>query len=242
MMRRQVWVNLVAVASLALAIGANTAIFSAWNAVMRHRLPVRGADRLVAVFTQAPSIPGVGYLGVSHLDFLDYANDPAVFGGAYEVRAVPVALGQRSRTQQVAAEVVSPTYFDVLGVAAAAGRVFHPADAPADGTGAVVVLSHDLFERQFGGDASVLGRRVTINGTGFTVLGVAPAGFRGTQTLAGADLWAPTTMHTALLPGATDKYFYARNAQFFQMVARLRPGVTFAAARAAVGVTGERLA
>ncbi|HXR98286.1 MAG TPA: ADOP family duplicated permease [Terriglobales bacterium] len=241
-MRRHPWLALVAIISLGLAISVNVAIFGVWNAVMRHRAPVSHPDRLVSVFTLAPTVPGTGYLGVSHLDFLDYAAEPAVFKDAYALRAIPVAVGRRSRTEQVAAELVSPSYFDVLGVPAGLGRVFHRADAPSDGTGALVVVSSKFFDNYFGGDRTVIGSTVEVNGAPFTVLGVAPPGFRGTGTLAGADLWAPMTMHAALLPGATEKYYAARNAQFFSMVARLRPGVSVEEARASVALTGERLA
>ncbi|MGH9393575.1 MAG: ABC transporter permease, partial [Terriglobales bacterium] len=115
--------SLVAVGSLALAIGANTAIFTAWSAVMQHRIAVQEPDRLVSIFTQAPSIPGLGYIPISHLDALDYARNPQVFSGTYEIRQAPVALVYGGRAEQAAAGVVSGNFFDVLGVAAASGRV-----------------------------------------------------------------------------------------------------------------------
>ncbi|MGH9393357.1 MAG: DUF389 domain-containing protein, partial [Terriglobales bacterium] len=118
----------------------------------------------------------------------------------------------------------------------------HAADAPADGTGALAVLNYRFFVSRFGGNPAILGARLSINGTGFTVIGVAPPGFDGTETLAAADLWAPITMHAALLPSAIDRFYNARNAQYFNMVGRLQPGVSAAQAAAAMGVTAAWLA
>ncbi|HXE30947.1 MAG TPA: ABC transporter permease [Terriglobales bacterium] len=241
-LRTNPFLGLVAVASLALAIGANTAIFTAWSAVMQHRIAVRQPERLVSIYTQAPSIPGLGYIGVSHLDALDYARNPQTFSGTYEIRQAPVAMVYGGRAEQATAGVVSGNFFDVLGVAPAMGRVFHAADTPADGTGALAVLNYRYFVSRFGGNPAVLGARISINGSGFTVIGVAPPDFNGTETLAAADFWAPVTMHAALLPSAIDRYYNARNAQYFNMVGRLRPGVSLDQAAAAVRVTAARLA
>lgn len=242
LMRQRPLLSLVAVLSLALAIGANTAVFSAWQAVMQSRLPVWQPDRLVAVFNQAPTVPGTGDMPVSHLDYLDYAAEPAIFSGSYALYQTPVALGTQGTAVQVTADVVSGSYFDVLGVRPALGAVFHASDTRADGSGALVVLSHDFFERHFAGRRAVVGSTLTLNHASFTVAGVAPAGFSGTNTLAAPDLWAPMSLHRVLLPGPRETYYMARNAQFFSVVARLQPGVTLAQARAAVRLTGERLA
>lgn len=240
-MRQHPLVSVVAVISLALAIGVNTALFSVWSAVMRHEVPVQNPAGLVEVYNLAPSIPGTGYMPLSHLDYLDYAREP-VFSGAYELYQTPVAIGTRGTAVQVIADVVSGSYFDVLGLRPALGSFFHADQTRADGAGALVVLSHDFFDRQFGGNRAILGTTVTLNGTNFTVLGIAPTGFSGTGTLESPALWAPMSMHRTLLPGSVEGYFMARNAQFFSVAGRLRPGVTFAQAVAAVRLTGQRLA
>ncbi|MGH9485111.1 MAG: ADOP family duplicated permease, partial [Terriglobales bacterium] len=241
-MRQNPFVSLVAIVSLALAIGANTAIFSVWYAVMQHKMPVHQPQRLVAVYNLAPSIPGLGYMPVSHLDYLEYAGESNVFSGAYALYQAPVALGTRGEATQVTADIVSGSYFDVLGVGAESGTVFHADQTQTDGAGALIVLSHDFFESHFNGNGSILGTTVSINGTGFTILGVAPAGFSGTGTLAAPDLWLPMSMHQTALPGSIAGDYMARNAQFFSVVARLRPGVSFPQARAAVQIAGQRLA
>lgn len=241
-LRQRLWLSLAAVLSLALAIGANTAIFSVWHAVMDEKMPVQQPERLVAVYNLAPTVPGTGYMPVSHLDFLDYAGMAQVFRGAYALRQGPVALGLRGHAVQVAADVVTGSYFDVLGVRAALGNVFHAAETRTDGSGALAVLSHSFFERHFGGNAGIVGSSVTLNGAPFTVIGVAPAGFGGTGTLQAPDLWAPMSMHRVLLTGPLATYYEARNAQFFSVVARLQPGVTLAEAQTAVRLMGERLA
>lgn len=241
-LRQRPWLSLAAVVSLALAIGANTAIFGVWQAVMAEKLPVEHPDRLVEVYNLAPTVPGTGYMRVSHLDFLDYAAEPGVFSGAYQLYQNPVSLGLPGQAVQVLADVVSGSYFDVLGVHAGRGRVFHASDTAVDGSGAWVVLSNDFFERRFGANPAVLGSSITLNHYAFTVIGVAPAGFSGTGVMQAPDLWAPASMHHVLLAGSRDAYYMARNAQFFDVVARLQPGVTVAAAAAAVRLEGERLA
>ncbi|TAN21927.1 MAG: FtsX-like permease family protein [Acidobacteria bacterium] len=241
-LRQRPWLSLAAVLSLALAIGANTAIFNVWRAVMEHPMPVLQPDRLAAVYNLAPTVPGTGFMPVSHLDFLDYAGEKQVFSGAYALRQEPVVLGLRGQAVQVTADVVTGSYFDVLGVRAALGNVFHSQQTRIEGTGALAVLSQDFFERHFRGNRGIVGTSVRLNGVPFMVLGVAPAGFGGTGTLQAPDLWAPMSMHRVLLTGALGTYFMARNAQFFSVVGRLRPGVTQAQAETAVRLEGERLA
>jgi putative ABC transport system permease protein len=236
------WLSLAAVLSLGLAMGGATAVFGVWHAVMRYQMPVRRPDRLVAVYNLAPTVPGTGYMRVSHLDFLDYADEKQVFSGAYALFQNPVALGLPGRSVRVIADVVSGGYFDILGVRAARGALFHAAQTGVDGAGALAVLSQDFFERQFGGNPAVLGTPILLNGSTFTVIGVAPAGFAGTGALQAPDLWAPMSMHAALLRGPVDSNYLARNAQFFGVVARLRPGATQEQARVAVRLMGERLA
>lgn len=231
-----------AVLSLALALGANLAIFTVWNAVMLRRLPVSHPDRLVGVFNLAPTVPGTGYMRVSHLDFLDYSANRRIFRDAYASRQFPAVLTQAAASSQVTVDTVSGNYFDVLGVGASQGRVFHSAETATDGAGALVVLSRGFFERQFGGNPGLIGSTIRLNATNFRVIGVAPAGFDGTDRLAGPDLWAPISMHRALFPSGLELGFAQRNAQFFSVVARLQPGVSVEQAAAAVEVTARRLA
>ncbi|MGH9488156.1 MAG: ADOP family duplicated permease [Terriglobales bacterium] len=235
------WVSLAAVVSLGLAVGACTAIFGVWQAVMDHKLAAREPGRLMEIYNLAPTVPGTGYMPVSHLDFLDYAREAVVFQGAYALYQSPVALGEHGRAVQVIADVVSGSYFDVLGVGAARGAVFHAGQTRVDGSGALVVLSQRFFGQHFGGNGRVIGSTIELNGAAFTVAGVAPAGFNGTGTLQAPDLWAPMSMHAVLLRGL-EPYYRMRNAQFFDVAARLRPGVTPAQAEAAVRLEGERLA
>lgn len=163
-MRQHPLVSSVAIISLALAIGANTAIFSVWHAVMREKLPVHQPQNLLVVYNLAPTIPGLGYMPVSRLDFVDYASETNAFSGAYALYQTPVALGTRGTATEVTADVVSGSYFDVLGVNAELGAVFHSDETAADGSGALAVLSHDFFERSFNGNRSVLGSTISING------------------------------------------------------------------------------
>lgn len=247
---RMLWKNpalsLIAIVSLALAIGANTAIFTVWNAVLLHGVPVHDPDRLVTLFTEdqgaANSVALGQYLGFSYLNYQDYAtNTSRVFSGLYASMGNAAALSYQGQTEQVNLSMVTGNYFQVLGVSAALGRVFTPEETATDGAGAMVVLSQGYFHRRFGGDRSIIGQMITLNGRSFMVAGVTPAGFDGTQTLGGPDLWAPTSMHDALLRGPLKPYFNERRPRLFNVVGRLQPGVTTTQALAALRITASQL-
>ncbi|HXR97115.1 MAG TPA: ABC transporter permease [Terriglobales bacterium] len=248
---RVLWKNpalsLIAILSLALAIGANTAIFTVYNAVLLHTVPVSDPSTVVQLFTQdkgANNNLGAGgnFLGVSYLNYLDYAKDTDVFSGLYAVGGVAPAMTYKDETEQIAAQIVTGNYFQVLGVPAAIGRTFTAQETAADGQGALIVFSHEFFERRFGGDRSLIGQLVSLNHHDFMVAGVAPAGFNGTATLGGPEAWVPMSMHDVLLTGPFKAFYNERRPRVFNAFGRLKPGVTLAQADAAVLVTSHQLA
>jgi predicted permease len=225
-----------AVLSLALGIGANTTIFTLLNGVLLAPLPVTRVSELVVVYTtdQANRMGALGsLLPMSHPNFKDFRqqNRYLLDVAAYSM-PLPVSLIATGEPQQGFAELVTATYFTVLGVQPAAGRFFRPDEDTVPGGDPVVVLSHGSWQRRFGGDRSIVGRTVSLNGTAFTVIGVAPQGFNGVNSLFSPDLWVPSMMYAQVLPGQMRSWMNERRALLFFVAARLKPGATIGQAEA----------
>src|SRR4051795_9949112 len=165
----------VAILSLALGIGANTAIFTLVDYVILRSLPVRAPEQL-AVLARNPEKPSPSFNYPDYVYIRDhnqcYSGVIASNGGS-NAMAFSVAGEKGTSAEVVAGAHVSGNYFEVLGVGAAIGRVFTPADNQTEGAHPYVILSYDLWQRRFGGDNQVLGRPITLNGARFTVVGVA---------------------------------------------------------------------
>jgi putative ABC transport system permease protein len=222
----------VAVLTLALGIGANTAIFSVVNAVLLRPLPVAEPSRLVTVFHFYPSLGNLE-AGMAVPTFVEMGERARSFSGVatqtgWGVNAAGEGGGEPER---LTGALVTGGYFSTLGVPAAVGRALLPADAEGDGQ-RVVVLSDGLWRRRYGADPGVVGRTLRLNGEAYEVVGVMPAGFRD---LFGADaeLWGPLTFVPAQME--------ARTSEFMSLVARLRPGVTPAEAGREMAAFAERL-
>jgi predicted permease len=226
----------VAVLSLALGIGANTTIFTLINAILLAPLPVERPSELVAAYTtdQVSSVGGLGgLLPVSYPNFKDFRqqNQYLLDMAAYSM-PTPVSLITTGEPQQGFAELVTGNYFSVLGVKPAMGRFFLPDEDTTPGGDAVVVVSYGSWQRRFGGNPSVVGRTVSLNGTTFTVIGVAPEGFNGVNSLFSPDMWAPSMMYGQVLPAQMRSWLDERRALFFFVTARLKPGATIGQAEA----------
>jgi len=228
----------VAVLTLALGIGANTAIFSVVNALFLRPLPVEDPARLVSVFTFDHNNPG--HLPSSTHNFRDLRDQSDVFSGVVAFGFLPVAISsQGEEPEQLPAFAVSGNYFDVLGVRMKLGRSFLPEEDSTPGGHPVAILSHTLWQRRFGGDPSIVGRTVSLNGRPFTVVGVGPEGFRGTFTLFGPELWVPFSMYDTLQPGTP--WYDSRRWRWLNIVARLKPGTSLEHARAATTTLARQL-
>ena len=188
-MRRDKAFTAIAVLTLALGIGANCVVFSFVDSVSMRPLPVRDSDGLVRLFsTDADSLQG----SMSYPDLRDFsaqAKDSIELTGA-ERRGSLLKLADR--TQELMTQVVSGNYFTLLGVNAQNGRVFTQTDSAAAGA-PVVVMSHNLWQREFHSDPSLVGRTLRLSGRAFILLGVAPKGFRGTDLLIDTDIWMPVS-------------------------------------------------
>jgi predicted permease len=231
-----------AVLSLALGIGANTTIFSLVNALLLNPLPVERPAELVAVQTVDENNPGVST--VSHPNYRDIRDNNDVFTGlaAYSFPNLVSMLTGNDEPEQVFAEFVTGNYFDVLGLEPALGRFFLPEEDATPGSHPVTVLGHGLWSRRFGNDSKVLGSIVRVNGRPFTVVGVAPEGYKGASVIFGPDLWIPTMMQEELAAAQFRDFVDDRRALFFNVFGRLRPGTSQEQASANVAVIMNALA
>src|ERR1051325_457569 len=184
----------VALASLALGIGVNTAVFSLFNAVLIRPVPVvREQERIV--WLRAPA---------SYPDYQDYREQSRSFDGMAAVSGTrEFSLAREGgEPELLRGELVTANYFDVLGVGASQGRTFVEDEGRTPSP--VVVLSRDLWRTRFGSDPSIVGRQISLNGLGFTVVGVAPEKFTGTEAGIVRQLWVPLSMEPVLDPRAAD--------------------------------------
>jgi predicted permease len=234
--------TLVAVLSLALGIGANTTIFSMVNAVFLNPLPVRAPERLVVAFTKDETNPNLGLSGMSFPNYEDYRDENQVFEGlAAWGFPVPTSMLSGREPEQVFIELATGNYFEVMGIEPAAGRFFSAEDDRAEGGSPVAVLSHKLWSRRFGRDPSVLSRPLTLNGTSFDVIGVAPEGFKGVNALFSPDVWVPMMMFRQVMPAQFHRWFESRRALFLTAGGRLKEGVGIPEAQAHLATLASAL-
>ena len=219
----------IAILTLALGIGANTAIFTVVNAVFFHPLPVKDPARLMEIFTvDQRKIFGSAsnVLPTSFPNGLDIQQRAQSFSGitVYESFAGAVSMTVNGQPNQYFAQLSSGNFFDVLGVHAQLGRTFRPEEDRGNGSGPVVVLSHGFWERTFAANPGVIGQSVLLNGQGFTIIGVTPKGFQGTAVIGGPDMFVPMSMHDQILTGFTKQLFNERRFLGFSAVGRLKDG------------------
>jgi putative ABC transport system permease protein len=228
----------IAILSLALGIGANTAIFSVVQQLLASPFPVEQPQQLVSVFTTDRRNPG--NLPMSHLNFKDLRAQNTAFSDMAAVAFTQVNyLGEGGAAEQLAVQVVSASYFDVLGAKPALGRSFRADEDAAPGSGPVAVISYGLWDRRFGKDASIVGKTLSLNRQPFTVVGVAGEGFNGTVIFGAPDLWVPMSMHDVVQPGFD--WYEQRRGLFLLPFGRLKPGVTLGQAQANLRTLGTRL-
>jgi predicted permease len=210
----------VAVLSLALGIGANTAIFSIVNVALLRPIPVRDPTRLASVFMTDQRNPG--NLPLSHLNYKDLRDQNEVFTEMTALTFAQVNWSQGNGSEQIPLQVVAGNYFSVLDAPIARGRAFHPEEDRQPTP--VIVLSHGFWERSLGSDALIVGKTLTLNRTSFTVVGVAARGFTGTVLGGNPSGWVPMAMHDVVQPGFN--WYEQRRGLFLFAFGRLRPDVT----------------
>jgi len=236
----------VAILSLALGVGVNTAMFSLVDALLFRPLPVTAPDTLVDVFSAGGD--GDEYATSSYPDFADLRAGNTVFSEmtGYSPIMAPLSLGDRSRV--ALGQVVTGNHFTMLGVQAQLGRLLTPEDDVA-GAERVVVLSDRMWRREYGGDPAILGRAITLRGLAYTVVGVAPPAFTGVVPLLTPELWLPI-VHveevepigiTNVVPGPGRTPLERRGYRWMFIKGRLAGGVSAAQAHANVALVGRQL-
>ena len=223
----------VAIASLALGIGANTAIFSLLDQVLLRLLPVKEPQRLV-LLTRHGDNYGSNWGGnaISWPMYDDFRHHNTVFTGMFCRFPYEASLGFNGKTERVSSELVSGTYFPVLGVGAAVGRTFTEDDDRAPNANPVAVLSFNFWKTRFASNPSVIGQSIVLNGHGYTIVGVAQSGFDGVELGQVTQVWVPVMMKEWMTPlwnGLKDRRWSWVNA-----FGRLKPGVSIEQAKASL--------
>ncbi len=234
--------TLVAVTILALGIGANTTIFSLVNAVLLRPLSgVKDPGQLVALVRTDEN--GRDLIVSSYPDYRDYRDRNTVFTGLLAHRTIPLSLSSGDFPERLWGAVVSGNYFSVLGIEAALGRGFLPEEDLAPSAHPVAVVSHGLWQRSFGSNPRIIGQTVSLNAHRFTIVGVAPADFKGTDLMEATDVWVPMMMQAQAMPGAADDELRLsrRNRHWLRLIGRLKPVVSFEQAQVEMGLVAAQL-
>jgi putative ABC transport system permease protein len=218
----------VAVLTLALGLGANTAIFSVIDAVLLHPLPFHDPSRLVVV---RPTEPGRrDDIGVSYPTFLDWRSQNHVLEGLSVFREEDFTLTGRGEPAHLSGAVVSANLFSVLGVPPADGRDFTPEEDQPAGTGLPIILSHSLWQNRFGSDPKIIGQSLTLDGQTFSVVGVMPASFQFPVQRTPVEFWTTIALDAQPMNGSPP-ITAQRGAGYLDVIARLKPQVTIVTAQ-----------
>jgi predicted permease len=226
---------LTAVLSLALGIGANTAIFTLTNQILLRMVPVKDPQRLVSFHWTGQFIGGStrGYEdSFSYLTYADLRQSSGAFTGIAARYQDTVDVSDKGPAERAAAELVSGNYFDVLGVTPAVGRLLTPDEDRVKGGEPYVVLSYDYWQRHFAGDPSVVNRAIDVNGHPLTIVGVTQRGFQGMALMDPADIFVPLMMKPVVTPTWDD--MSRRDSIWLHLFARLRPGIDPQAAQSSL--------
>lgn len=223
---------IVAVASLALGIGANTAIFTLTDQILIRTLPVKNPQQLVLLSALGRHYgSNQGWNRISYPMYQDFRDRNTVFSQMFCYRETEFSLSFRGRTERIAGEFVSGNYFPVLGVQAAMGRVFTARDDLFQGVNSVAVLSYGFWRTRFAGDPGVIGSKIILNGFPFTIVGVSSPGFSGLDPAAAPQVRVPVSMAGKL---TTYLDLNDRRSRWVTAFGRLKVGVTITQAKAGI--------
>ena len=239
-LRKSPGFTLVVLLTLALGIGANTAIFSLMDQLLLRSLPVKSPSELILLDGPGP------YQGrtfnnqtFSYPMYKDFRDENQVFAGLLARFPTSMTMAWKGQSDRVQGDLVSGNYFEVLGVPAAIGRVFNASDDQVPGAHPVAVLSYGFWQRRFAGDPSVLNQTITVNGHPMTIVGVSAAGFSGLQVESGADIMVPMMMKAQMTPTWND--LDNRRSRWVTVVGRLKPGTSVEQAAVQMNVIYRRI-
>ncbi|MBL0170798.1 MAG: ABC transporter permease [Gemmatimonadaceae bacterium] len=246
MLLKTPFVTAIAVASLALGIGANAAIFSLFNEILLQPLPVLEPNRLVNLANPGPK-PGSQNCGqaggcdevFSYPMFKDLEQQQAAFTGIAAHTGFGASLSIKNEPSTGSGMFVSGSYFPVLGLKPAVGRLLGPADDAVIGANFVTVLSNEFWQAKFGGDRGVVGQSIIVNGKTFIIVGVAPQGFRSTTLGMRPSVFVPITMREVV--ESRRPAFENRRSYWIYLFARLKPGVSVQQSRTSLNTIYSRI-
>ena len=230
-------VTVVAVFTLALGIGANTAIFSGVNAFLLRPLPVPEPDQIVrpVEITEDRGLADE----FAYPDFADYRDQNTVFEGLVAENMTQAVISAENQNDVIWGQTVSGNFFDVLRIKPILGRTFAPDEDKTPGTHAVVVIGHNLWQRRFASDPNIVGKTIDLNNRPYNVIGVAPETFKGTKFALSLDFWAPMAMVEEL--ERSPNQLKERGSHWMNIFARLKPGVSLEQASAEMSAIAQRL-
>jgi predicted permease len=244
MLRNAPGFTAVAALTLALGIGANTAVFTIISTLLLNPLPVANSSELAAInttqakmTTQSGEFQLMSYLNIK--DFRDRTHSFSSF--AAHSNPTAITMTDTGEPHRVFVELVSGNYFETLGIHPFMGRFFLPSEDVTPGAAPVVVLGYAAWQGRFGGAADIVGRTIKLNNTPFTIIGIGPKGFKGLYAVFGPDVWVPSMMAEQILPAEQGNALRDRAILLFTGIARLRPGLTIAQARAELNIVASSL-
>jgi predicted permease len=231
-------ITTVAVITLALGIGANTAIFSAVNGMMLRPLPVQNADRLTVVAGQTKGMDG--FSQISYVDYRDLRDQASGFSDllAYEFNGLGIEADGKS--ELVLINYVSSNYFSALGLKPALGTLIYGEETEKTGNAPVIVLGHAFWKSRFNSDPGIIGKQVKLNGRSATVIGVAPEGFHGLYSIVEMQAYLPFGARAWW--SDSKEFFTRRDARHLKVYGYLKPGVSRREAQSSVDIVMQRLA
>jgi predicted permease len=229
----------VAVLTLALGIGANTAVFTVINSLLLNPLPVEKISTLAALnTTQAKKTAQLSDLqALSFQNLKDLRERTHAFGSlAGHSNPMPVTMTDKAEPHRIFMELVTANYFNTLGIRPYLGRFFLPDEDAKPGAAAVAVLGYSGWQSRFGGAPDIVGRTIKLNNTSFTIIGIGPKDFKGLYAVFGPDLWVPSMMAEQVLPSQQQRALSDRAVPLLTGVGRLGPNVTLAQAQAEIKI------
>jgi predicted permease len=232
---------LIAILSLALGIGANTAMFSYVDAVLLRPLPVPDSGRVVEIDSTSPDTR----LGrISYADYVDLRDHTKTLQSlvCYDFFLAGIAAQVNQLPKYSLSAGVSSNFFSGLGIQPVLGRAFRTEEDAVTGRDLVAVISHRMWDRDYARDRSVLGRSIRVNGTDFTVIGVAPENFTGPQAFVNPDIYIPMHAYQRAVPGAKADYLTSRKSRSAVLLGRLAPGVSVTQAQSELRTLAQALA
>lgn len=229
--------SILAVLSLAIGIGANTAVFSLIDPALLELLPVKNPRELAIILT---SREGELNYNFAYREYEDFQKQAEVFDGLIAYAAIPIVLSE-GQPERIWGQIVTANYFSMLGLQPESGRTFVTDEDKAPGAAPFAVISHGFWSRRFGSNPGAIGSTIHLNNSPFTVIGVAPKRFTSANRGFAPDVWVLVSMNAQLIPGSSEETLNDRNERWLEVMGRLKPGASREQAQSVMTSVGENL-